>query len=74
MDLSTSISRPTRRETRLPPRGGSGFKLDDLDLAIVQPGLPPRGGSGFKLFEHVFQAVENVSLREEGVDLSRSSG
>ena len=49
------------------------LSLDGQIVRRPRPGLPPRGGSGFKRkVVDTHGAMCNVSLREEGVDLSHS--
>ena len=38
----------TINDPGLPPHGGSGLKLDLVDIKDVDKRLPPHGGSGLK--------------------------
>ena len=73
MDLSPESACEHNAAVGLPPRGGSGFKQDFLRKINIIRCLPPRGGSGFKLPKSATKLLINVSLREEGVDLSSSA-
>ena len=48
VDLSNIAKAVLAVAKRLPPRGGSGFKLLIIIAIANLKSLPPRGGSGFK--------------------------